>query len=599
MPAPTQDTQQAELKTRAQATLDALTARLLQQAGDDGGWEGRLSSSALSTAVAAGALLAQAEHNPHGEDRAAAERGLAWIAAHQNRDGGWGDSPESPSNLATTLLSLAALHRGEAQPQAQEAARRWLVGRTGADEPLAWRQAVLDFYAEDKTFSVPILAFCTAGGLFETEGEAAWKNVPQLPFEFSLAPAKALRLLKLQVVSYALPALIAIGLVRHRQAPARNPLRWVRNAVTAPALRLLENIQPSGGGFLEAAPLTGFVLISLTTAGLATHPVSQKARGFLLDTQRGDGSWPIDTHLAGWLTCLAVDALPENALTPERREQLARLILARQTQRVHPYTRSEPGGWSWTPLSGGVPDGDDTAAALKALHRLRPEAHKAARAGCLWLAGLQNVDGGVPTFCRGWGQLPFDKSCPDITAHALRAWRLWLPTLDAPTARIIERAMGNASRFLKNKQQADGSWNPLWFGSQNHPQQQNPVFGTAQVLASLNPLPSHSLTTAREGAIGFLTNAQGTDGGWGAAKGLPPTIEETALATRALATLPDSKAQQAATAGIHWLVQALQEAPGDLPAAPIGLYFASLWYDEKLYPHLFSIDALRAWLERH
>ena len=37
------------------------------------------------------------------------------------------------------------------------------------------------------------------------------------------------------------------------------------------------------------------------------------------------------------------------------------------------------------------------------------------------------------------------------------------------------------------------------------------------------------------------------------------------------------------------------------PAAPIGLYFAQLWYDEKLYPMLFTVTALeraRGFLEQ-
>ena len=37
-----------------------------------------------------------------------------------------------------------------------------------------------------------------------------------------------------------------------------------------------------------------------------------------------------------------------------------------------------------------------------------------------WLIHLQNRDGGWPTFCRGWGALPFDRSGCDLTAHVLR-----------------------------------------------------------------------------------------------------------------------------------------------------------------------------------
>ena len=41
-------------------------------------------------------------------------------------------------------------------------------------------------------------------------------------------------------------------------------------------------------------------------------------------------------------------------------------------------------------------------------------------------------------------------------------------------------------------------------------------------------------------------------------------------------------------AGFDWLVRALER--NDSPA-PIGLYFARLWYFESLYPTLFALGA--------
>ena len=35
---------------------------------------------------------------------------LHWLAAQQNEDGGWGDTDKSRSNIATTMLVLAAFH---------------------------------------------------------------------------------------------------------------------------------------------------------------------------------------------------------------------------------------------------------------------------------------------------------------------------------------------------------------------------------------------------------------------------------------------------------------------------------------------------------
>ena len=63
---------------------------------------------------------------------------------------------------------------------------------------------------------------------------------------------------------------------------------------------------------------------------------------------------------------------------------------------------------------------------LVALHVLtKGEMTSEIEKGIEWLLSLQNADGGIPTFCRGWGKLPFDRSSPDITAHLLLAFNLW------------------------------------------------------------------------------------------------------------------------------------------------------------------------------
>jgi squalene-hopene/tetraprenyl-beta-curcumene cyclase len=278
-------------------------------------------------------------------------------------------------------------------------------------------------------------------------------------------------------------------------------------------------------------------------------------------------------------------------LEPLREDLLAQL-LSRQYRRIHPYTHSPAGGWAWTDLSGGVPDGDDTAGALKALHRLSPadsRAREAAQAGVGWLLQLQNRDGGVPTFCRGWGKLPFDASCPDITAHACRAWALWQPHMPERLARKLEAAQGRAWRYLRRAQREDGAWVPLWFGNQFTSRQENPVFGTAQVVRAFAAGEPPELSAALSRGRDFLLEAQGAEGAWGGDIGGPVSIEETALATSAL--LGHETAREAARRGLEWLAAQVARHPV-LPAAPIGLYFASLWYDEELYPYVFAMDAL-------
>jgi squalene-hopene/tetraprenyl-beta-curcumene cyclase len=91
----------------------------------------------------------------------------------------------------------------------------------------------------------------------------------------------------------------------------------------------------------------------------------------------------------------------------------------------------------------------------------------------------------------------------------------------------------------------------------------------------------------------------GSDGGVGGGPGLPPTIEETALTVEALARVAAesrdaalrSRATNAVTSGVAWLLEHTAEGTR-FPAAPIGLYFAKLWYDEAIYPLAFTVAAL-------
>ncbi len=156
---------------------------------------------------------------------------------------------------------------------------------------------------------------------------------------------------------------------------------------------------------MEATPLTRCVAMRLIAAGRGKHPVTQKCLAFLRTSIREDGSWPIDTNLSTWVTPLSIDGVA-GVLSETDRVQLRDWLLAQQFQEEHPYTHAAPGAWSWTNLPGAVPDADDTAGALLALKTLGnvdERARRAAIRGTRWLLDLQNRDGGVPTFCKGWG----------------------------------------------------------------------------------------------------------------------------------------------------------------------------------------------------
>ncbi len=186
----------------------------------DGYWVGELSSSALSTATALVALglYARGAAAPSAHDVALVNGGIAWLLSNQNEDGGWGDTDRSFSNISTTALAWAALAFAEPQAAAANAVARaetWLAARAGGIDPPTLARAIVERYGRDRTFSVPILTMCAMGGRLGP-GAEGWKLIPQLPFELSVVPRRWFTIISLPVVSYALPALIAMGLVRHR-----------------------------------------------------------------------------------------------------------------------------------------------------------------------------------------------------------------------------------------------------------------------------------------------------------------------------------------------------------------------------------------------
>src|SRR5262249_2189627 len=161
-------------------------AALLAERHPDGYWVGELSTSALSTATAVGALTLVQKQRGTREYQALIDGGIAWLTAHQNTDGGWGDTVKSFSNISTTMLGRAAFHlggggesgiggqesgvrgkesgvRGREQTALQRA-EVWLF-QTYGKTPAELAEAVRRRYGKDRTFSVPILTMCALAGL--------------------------------------------------------------------------------------------------------------------------------------------------------------------------------------------------------------------------------------------------------------------------------------------------------------------------------------------------------------------------------------------------------------------------------------------------
>lgn len=622
-------------RERTRAACRLVRTELLAERKPQGCWVGSLSSSPLATAAAVSALvLAEQESTNSGLPAFTPGKvntdpdelyqcdlselivhSLHWLAQQQNDDGGWGDTDLSRSNLATTLLVEAAFHlTGVPAKYANllERTEQYIESQGGI-------AALKRSCHRDQVLVAPVMMNYAVADLMP------WRKVPALPFELATLSPEWRRRFRLPMLTYALPALAAIGLARFHHAPPRNPItRWLRRKAQDRCLALIGELQPPSGGFLDATPLTSFVVMSLASMGLADHAIVRRGVEFLLTNVRADGSWPIETNLATWNTAQALEALDwefepdhEAPLTepPAMAEQSLDWLLACQHTERHPWTGAEPGGWAWTNVPGALPNADDTAAALLALagwqrrwprHRAE-QIRRAAEAGVGWLLNLQDDDGGWPSFCPSPQRSAWDESSADVTANVMRALHAWHESFAADNAldRRIGSALDTGRRFLLSTQQPDGSWTALWFGNQLHPQEANPVYATAKVLMMCRDLGWDRTQLARRAAT-WLAKVQLAGGAWGAVVGASSatndrsvvlesaaSVEETALAVEALSAYSSSD-QSIATAvsqGVSWLVAAVDEGRHTDPA-PLGFYFARIWYYERLYPLIFTTRAL-------
>jgi squalene-hopene/tetraprenyl-beta-curcumene cyclase len=95
-----------------------------------------------------------------------------------------------------------------------------------------------------------------------------------------------------------------------------------------------------------------------------------------------------------------------------------------------------------------------------------------------------------------------------------------------------------------------------------------------------------------ERGVQSLLRSQGPDGGWGGVAGVTCSVEETAAAVDALSGwMVRPAVREAVLRGGRWLAERIAASAIDNPS-PIGLYFTKLWYSERLYPILWSCEAL-------
>jgi squalene-hopene/tetraprenyl-beta-curcumene cyclase len=538
---------------RVRAAIDRAVAALFRVQRADGSWVDHLSSSALATAPA---LLALHLADPA---RYAAQiaAGCAWLRATQHADGSWGDAVIDAGTLNATAMALPALMILDPRRSAEAIARaQQFIDCQGG------MAAIRDF---QRCSLFPLcLQFMAMAGLCEQ------RDVHRMPLELILFPRRMRRWF-----AVTSPCVYAWGLMHARIMTARGWTRWLQRLATPRALGFLAATQGSNGGYEESAVLTATVYIGLTRANLG-HDVAERCLDWLLSTRRPDGSWPIDRDLELSATTYVLGGLGASGhLDDARLERTAHWIAAQQMQRPWDVTGAPAGGWAWAQPSGW-PDSDDTAGAALALARLgRPEHGQAVRRGCEWLLAMQNRDGSWSGFLRD-GKLSMDGPCAALSAHAV------ISLVEAGGYGLRDRCIAKALGFFSRVQTSEGAIPNLWF--------RNYTCGTAWVLGAYAALGLGDHPVAVR-CIGWLLRNQNGDGGWGGAREVASTVEETAWALTALraAGLPSSHARLEAAA--EWLM-ARQAPDGTWAPSVICFYYTQLRYSSDQMANGFALEAL-------
>ncbi|WP_426732254.1 2,3-oxidosqualene cyclase [Myxococcus faecalis] len=567
---------------------------------------------------------------------------LCYFRAHQNEDGGWGLSPESPSLVFTTVLTYVAqrLLGVEADDPDLVRARAWLLPRGGPLGSGSWGKAILALLGlyeyEGLTPTPPELWLLPKALPFHPSRMWCHCRMVYLPMGWLYGRKARVRqtplLAELKRELYPEPyERVDWKAARQRVADTdaytpRSP--WLRAA--SRVLGLYERLHSKR---LRARALEES-LEQIRGEDLATHficigPINKVLDAVVWHLARPGGP-EVHAHLERlpdylqrtpegvtfngynssqlWDTAFAIQALVASG-ADRALDTLARashFVESQQLLEDSPrperfYRHPSRGAWPFSTREHGWPISDCTAEAVKACLLLEPlglnrvPRERLAQA-VEFIRSLQNRDGGwatyEPTRAPRWlerinasdvfANTMVDLShveCTSACVQALVAWRKVQP--EAP----VEEAITRGLEFLRRTQREDGSWEGAWGVCFSY----GTWFGVTG-LACGGAAPEDP---ALRRAVRFLEEHQREDGSWSETlQGCRerrwvdgPTGHAVTTSWALLALFACGEADSRATRrGVAWL-RARQGADGRWPREPLAGVFnrtGGIHYDTYL-----------------
>jgi squalene-hopene/tetraprenyl-beta-curcumene cyclase len=475
-------------------------------------------------------------------DLALQQKCIDHILARQLPDGGWNIYPEGPAEVNASVKAYLALK---------------LAGFSREDRILALARAKIhELGGIEKTNTYARLYLALLG-------QIPWDAVPTIPVEFLLLP-RWLPVNLYAVSSWTRAMVVPLAIINHykptRTLPDERGIRELyldptsvphhktsglkqffilidrclkfieqneflplRRAALSVAERwMLERIGDGCSGLAAIFPAMLNSMIALRCIGYSPdHPTYRKAeadfRELFVDDEQGFRIQPCFSPV--WDTAITLVSLARSGISQYHpaSHKAVRWLLAQEVRIAGDWAVSnpepEPTGWCFEFNNPYCPDVDDTAMVLLALHTAGYQDDPSLYDRVVrWLLSFQNRDGGWAAFDKDvqnplLENVPFadhnailDPSCCDVTARVLEI-------LGDLGFRPAHPAIRRAARFLKEKQESDGSWYGRWGV--------NYIYGTSQVLRGLRAIGVDMDKPWVRRGRDWLEAHQNEDGGWG------------------------------------------------------------------------------------
>lgn len=583
-----------DLSSRVAVAVDAARKCLFSQQSEEGYWCGELEADTTleSDYILLHTLLGTANQQRF-------QKCANYILKHQNEDGGWGIYKGGPSNISASVKAYFGLKLAGYKPDhpAMERARTKILEMGGVTKVNTFTKIYLCFVGQYDYDAVPAvppeIVLFPNWFWFNIYEISSWSRAILVPLSICYAKKPFKKIpdemgieelfvggrdkarMRLEwsykFFSWRNFFLVLDRITHWFEAVHIRPLRYL--ALKKAEKWMLERFEMSDGlGGIYPSIMNSIIAMRCLGYSLDDPQVIRAMDEFeKLGIEEEDTFRMQPCKSPVWDTAYALFALGEAGVpaADSRMIKCAEWILQKQVRKAGDWKiknkKGQPAGWYFEFNNEFYPDVDDTAMVCLGLSKVehpngRYQLESVQRA-IDWIFSMQCKNGGWASFDKDNDQMVFEH-IPFADHNAM----LDPATVDI-TGRILEmlavygydknhRKVKKAIQFIRNEQEADGSWFGRWGV--------NYIYGTMLVLRGLRAMEVDEHEPFVQQAAEWLRMVQNSDGGWGEScgsyddpsiKGVgPSTPSQTAWGVMGLLAANDTRSDSVAR-GIAYLLK--------------------------------------------